>query len=59
MDEFKAISDSWLKEKSTKEKGFSLGFFNRDYLMNFPFAVIQQNDQIVAFANIWSSYNNK
>ncbi len=57
IDEFKAISDSWLKEKSTKEKGFSLGFFNKDYLKNFPFAVIQQNDQIVAFANIWTSYN--
>lgn len=56
MDEFKSISDSWLKEKNTKEKGFSLGFFNKDYLENFPFAIIKLDDKIVAFANIWNSF---
>ncbi len=35
----KKISDSWLKEKNSREKGFSLGCFNSDYLMNFPVAV--------------------
>jgi Uncharacterized conserved protein len=31
------ISDAWLKEKNTREKGFSLGFFDEEYLKWFPF----------------------
>ncbi|MDA3903003.1 MAG: bifunctional lysylphosphatidylglycerol flippase/synthetase MprF [Desulfuromusa sp.] len=47
------ISDSWLKEKNSREKGFSLGFFNADYLLNFPVAVVRAQNEIVAFANLW------
>jgi phosphatidylglycerol lysyltransferase len=35
------------------EKGFSLGFFDDEYLARFPIAVIRREGRIVAFANIW------
>ena len=38
MTQLRAVSDAWLKEKSTAEKGFSLGFFETDYLARFPVA---------------------
>ncbi len=50
----RAISDEWLSSKSTREKGFSLGRFDEQYLAHFSHAVIRVNDQIVAFANVWT-----
>ena len=52
---FKEISDAWLAEKNTREKRFSLGAFEPDYLKQFAFAVVKKTDQIVAFANIWQT----
>ena len=49
----RAISDSWLVEKKTKEKGFSLGFFKEEYVKQFPAATVWREGRIVAFANIW------
>jgi len=49
----KEISDAWMTEKHTREKGFSLGFFNEDYLRHFPVGIIRKSGNIVAFANIW------
>ncbi len=51
--ELQRISDSWLTGKNTKEKGFSLGFFDRDYICRNPAAVLQKDGALVAFANIW------
>jgi phosphatidylglycerol lysyltransferase len=53
LPELKAISDAWMLEKNTREKGFSLGFFEPIYLKQFPMAVIHRNDKIIALANIW------
>ncbi|MBP9837199.1 MAG: bifunctional lysylphosphatidylglycerol flippase/synthetase MprF [Proteobacteria bacterium] len=53
LPQITAISNSWLKEKSIREKSFSLGNFNPEYLKNFPIALIQKGEQIIAFANIW------
>ncbi len=47
------ISDAWLAEKDSSEKGFSLGFFDEDYLHRFPCAVVKQGERIIAFANMW------
>jgi phosphatidylglycerol lysyltransferase len=58
MDELRHISDVWLQEKGGKEKGFSLGSFDPDYLSHFDIAVIRETangNRIVAFANIWRS----
>ena len=54
LSEFKMISDAWLSEKRTKEKGFSLGFFSEDYLGEFPAGIVRKEGRIVAFANIWA-----
>jgi len=53
LDELGRVSDAWLAEKETREKGFSLGFFAPDYLRACPVAVVRQEDRIVAFANLW------
>jgi phosphatidylglycerol lysyltransferase len=54
MPELKRISDAWMEMKSGKEKKFSVGFFDEKYLSNFPLALVRNEAQIVAFANIWT-----
>ena len=53
LPELKGISDAWLRQKNTREKGFSLGFFQPDYLQRFPVACVRQEGRVVAFANLW------
>ncbi len=53
LPEFKAISDAWLKQKSVGEKQFSLGSFDEDYLMRNDFALVYQEERLLAFANLW------
>ncbi len=55
MDELRQVSDRWLAEKHTREKGFALGYFRPDYLAHFPCALIRLQGRIVAFANVWAS----
>ena len=52
LPQLKAISDDWLTRKSASEKGFSLGFFDADYLCSQPVAVLEKENRIVAFANL-------
>jgi phosphatidylglycerol lysyltransferase len=54
LPDLRQVSDAWLAQKNTREKGFSLGFFDERYLLNFPMAVVKQRDEIVAFANLWT-----
>ena len=53
MSELRAVSDDWLAAKAGGEKGFSLGFFDEEYLSRFPIATIEREGQIQAFANLW------
>ena len=55
LGELKAVSDDWLQEKNTREKGFSLGFFNESYLRRYAQALVRRHGEILAFANIWQS----
>ncbi len=55
LDELEGISNRWLADKNAREKRFSLGFFERRYLLRFPVAVVRKGDRIVAFANVWPS----
>lgn len=51
LAELEAISTSWLGDET--EKGFSMGFFDRDYLNEAPIAVMQDAaGKVVAFANL-------
>jgi phosphatidylglycerol lysyltransferase len=53
MGELERISAAWLKEKNTREKGFSIGFFDREYLHRLPLALVRGPQGIIAFANLW------
>ena len=53
LPEMKAVSDGWLANKNTREKGFSLGFFDEGYLARLPVALVRKDGGIVAFANLW------
>jgi phosphatidylglycerol lysyltransferase len=53
LPELKKVSDAWLLQKNTREKGFSLGFFQAAYLQRCPAAVARVGGEIVAFANLW------
>jgi phosphatidylglycerol lysyltransferase len=59
IDRLEEISDSWLKEKNTREKRFSLGSFSRKYISYFPIATISKDGQIQAFANVWTTGTKK
>lgn len=50
------ISEAWLANKNTREKGFSLGFFDENYLRRTGVAVIKdESGHIKAFANLWQT----
>jgi phosphatidylglycerol lysyltransferase len=53
LPELETLSAAWLREKNTREKGFSLGFFDPVYLKRLPLAVVRGEHGIVAFANLW------
>ncbi|WP_146552868.1 bifunctional lysylphosphatidylglycerol flippase/synthetase MprF [Rummeliibacillus sp. SL167] len=56
MTQLRDISDEWLDNR--KEKGFSLGYFDEDYLQFTPLAVLKNNDfEIIAFANLIPLYD--
>jgi phosphatidylglycerol lysyltransferase len=55
LPELRAISDAWLREKATGEKGFSLGAFHETYIRQFPVAVVRRHGIAVAFANLWTT----
>ncbi|MEP7381359.1 MAG: bifunctional lysylphosphatidylglycerol flippase/synthetase MprF [Gemmatimonadota bacterium] len=57
LPELARISNTWLQEKSTHEKGFSLGIFDPDYLRNFDVAIVRAEGEIVAFANVLTAGN--
>ena len=57
LEQFAAISNRWLKDKNTREKGFSLGFFNDDYLRRFPAALVRRHGELIGFANILATQN--
>ena len=53
IGQLRAISDAWLAHHNAREKGFSLGRFDEDYLCRLPVAVIRVNGRATAFGNIW------
>jgi len=55
IPQLKAVSDAWLHDKSTREKGFTVGAFEPAYLVRTPCALVRQNGAIKAFANVLAS----
>ncbi|MDV7213956.1 bifunctional lysylphosphatidylglycerol flippase/synthetase MprF, partial [Azotobacter beijerinckii] len=52
LAELEEISAAWLAGKKVREKGFSLGRFNPDYLQYFRIVVVHHQGRPVAFANL-------
>jgi phosphatidylglycerol lysyltransferase len=55
LPELRQVSDAWLVEKQTKEKGFSLGFFHEPYVSQFPCGIVRRGHEILGFTNLWCS----
>jgi phosphatidylglycerol lysyltransferase len=54
LPQLRAISEAWLEQKHTREKGFSLGHFAPRYLAEGPLAVVRHQGTLVGFANVWA-----
>lgn len=55
MDELAAVSTSWLDARKAREKTFSLGAFEPDYVASQPVAVLKRAGRIFAFATLMVS----
>jgi phosphatidylglycerol lysyltransferase len=54
IDRLTPVSDAWLRAKNTREKRFSSGSFQADYIGRCPVVVVENDNQMVAFANLWT-----
>ena len=59
LNELEHISDQWLGLKNVREKSFSLGRFSKEYINRFPLALVFDNQQLTAFANIFTTQTKK
>lgn len=53
IPDLKAVSDGWLAQHQTREKGFSLGAFEEAYVSSLPVAVLRKDNRVVAFATLF------
>jgi phosphatidylglycerol lysyltransferase len=57
LRELRAISDDWLSTRETKEMGFSLGWFDEEYLNTCPILLVRDGEGFIdAFANIVTEF---
>lgn len=58
IQQLKVVSDEWLGDR--KEKGFSMGWFDQEYLQRAPIAILRDlDDEIIAFISIMYSYDGE
>ncbi len=50
--ELECVSKDWLADKQAREKRFSVGWFDRDYMHAQPVAILRFEGRLVAFANV-------
>lgn len=55
LPDLKTISDQWLQQENQIELGFSRGFFDPYYIINFPCLIASIDNRPVAFAVIWTT----
>lgn len=50
----RSVSDAWLERRGGDgEKGFSVGFFDAEYLVRFPVALVEDEEGVAGFATVW------
>lgn len=59
LAQLELVSNAWLQGKNVREKGFSLGRFDPEYLKFFRIALIRYQSQPVAFANLLETERNE
>jgi phosphatidylglycerol lysyltransferase len=59
LPRLRKVSEAWLEDKATAEKGFSVGSFDERYLLEGPVAVVRTEGTISAFANLWITENRE
>jgi phosphatidylglycerol lysyltransferase len=52
LTSLRQVSDDWLVVHGERERGFSLGFFNADYLVTCQHALLRNRGEIAGFCNI-------
>lgn len=55
IDALQAVSNLWLAEHKAREKRFSIGAFDRDYVSAQPAAVVRRAGCIIAFATVMTT----
>ena len=55
MPDLERVSAAWLATRRTREKGFSVAAFDRDYLATQSFALVRRRGDLIAFASIMAS----
>ncbi|MCE9647729.1 MAG: phosphatidylglycerol lysyltransferase domain-containing protein [Chloroflexi bacterium] len=57
LRELRSISDDWLATRGMKEMGFSLGWFDEEYLNTCPILLVRDGEGFIdAFANIVTEF---
>jgi phosphatidylglycerol lysyltransferase len=57
LRELRTISDDWLSTRGTKEMGFSLGWFDEEYLNTCPIMLVRDGEGFIdAFVNIVTEF---
>ncbi|GAB3467520.1 bifunctional lysylphosphatidylglycerol flippase/synthetase MprF [Kineococcus endophyticus] len=59
LPQLREVSQAWLTHRNGREKRFSLGAFDEDYVRRFPLAVVRQDGRITAFATLWTSADGR
>lgn len=47
------VSDEWLAARRQEEKGFSMAFFDPEYVARFPAVLAECDGRLVGFATLW------
>jgi phosphatidylglycerol lysyltransferase len=55
VPELRPISDSWLADKGAREKQFSLGRFDPDFIRRSALGVVRREGKPIAFVTVWQS----
>lgn len=55
LPKLRPISDHWLAEKRTREKSFSLGHFDAEFLRHSTIGLVKRGEEIVAFVSLIES----
>ena len=55
IPELRVVSDEWLAHRRSREKSFSLGHFDEEFISHGRVGVVRVAGRVVAFATVWLS----